>query len=307
MVISQRPLVYQTTNMDWERLLEDIGISAPINKAEFIVPCPLHDDRVASCAINTAKGAWICFAGCGQGSISSLVMRVKGISLEEFNKAYQTDETSYDLDFLDSLTAETSGLTDTNMPRIDLPETFVKDYFSEWVYKRGFHYDLLSKWGCGSNNFGDLIIPLEDAYSRLVGWVSRRQNAVPKYWYSPGMRKSLLLFGETKLQIPEPFVCITEGTLDALWLIQHGIAAVALLGAVPSKYQIQRLQKIRTQELVMCLDNDSAGSKGMDRLRNQLHNSFILSRISLPSIYKDVQDVRNRTDLTNIVSNRYYW
>jgi hypothetical protein len=47
--------------------------------------CPLHDDRHASFSINFDKGAWCCFAGCGQGSLCSLAERL-GLRISKAHK-----------------------------------------------------------------------------------------------------------------------------------------------------------------------------------------------------------------------------
>ena len=44
------------------------------------VRCPLHDDEHPSLSIHPVRG-WICFAGCGQGRLTSLAVKL-GISIE---------------------------------------------------------------------------------------------------------------------------------------------------------------------------------------------------------------------------------
>ena len=36
-------------------------------RSQHKVICPFHDDVAASLAVNTDKGVWNCFAGCGSG------------------------------------------------------------------------------------------------------------------------------------------------------------------------------------------------------------------------------------------------
>ena len=83
-------------------------------------------------------------------------------------------------------------------------------------------------------------------------------NAIQKettyHWFG---KKSRILFGANHIE-PTDFVCVTEGSLDAMWLDQCGYASVALLGASMSKYQEELLVDLPTKEIVLCLDNDSA-------------------------------------------------
>ena len=67
------------------------------------------------------------------------------------------------------------------------------------------------------------------------------------------------MFGQQFLETSSPFVCITEGSLDTMWLDQNGFPSVALLGASISQTQQELTLQIPTQELVLCLDNDEAG------------------------------------------------
>ena len=63
-------------SVDWATILLDTGIDVPIQKPQFNIECPFHEDTHASCSINVDKGKWICFVGCGQGSLQTLVQRM---------------------------------------------------------------------------------------------------------------------------------------------------------------------------------------------------------------------------------------
>ena len=69
--------------IEWANVLADIGIIVPIDKEQFTLQCPFHEDTVDSCSINTEKGVWICFAGCGQGTLYSFLMKYLNLSFEE--------------------------------------------------------------------------------------------------------------------------------------------------------------------------------------------------------------------------------
>ena len=51
---------------EWANVLADIGIIVPIDKDQFTLQCPFHEDTVDSCSINTEKPQTKCFAGRGQ-------------------------------------------------------------------------------------------------------------------------------------------------------------------------------------------------------------------------------------------------
>ena len=140
----------------------------------------------------------------------------------------------------------------------------------------------------------------------MVGWVSRRLNATPKYMYSKGLKKSKLLFGANNLN-KHPFVCITEGTLDAMWLEQNGYPAVALLGAHLSRIQQELLIQLPTDELVLCLDNDEAGQIGLNAAMACISERSVVSYIQIPNEFKDVQDIRDTNKLENIINKRTFF
>lgn len=57
-------------------VLRAANLPVPMNLARC-TRCPLHDDRSPSFKIvgSNAMG-WICYAGCGKGGVSDLVMRL---------------------------------------------------------------------------------------------------------------------------------------------------------------------------------------------------------------------------------------
>ena len=285
---------------EWANVLADIGIIVPIDKDQFTLQCPFHEDSVDSCSINTEKGVWICFAGCGQGTLYSFLMKYLGISYDQAQQKVLTNTSVFDINLFDEFVSNESVMPEVNFP-------FKQGYVPEWIFDRGFNKKTLHKWGCGIDSENSLIIPIQDDVSRLVGWVSRRQYMTPKYLYSKGLKKSKVLFGQHLIPDKTPFVCITEGTLDTMWLDQHGCPSVAILGASLSKAQEELTLGLQTEELVLCLDNDEAGRIGFQKAMGCLSKSFVVSYVKLPKEYKDVQDVRNSDELSSIINNRTFF
>ena len=92
-----------------------------------------------------------------------------------------------------------------------------------------------------------------------------------------------------------------------MWLDQQGYGSVALLGAVMSSKQREMLYNIKTNEFVLCLDNDSVGQKAINKIFKELSQSYVVSYIELPQGYKDVQDIKDKNVLCDIIENRLYW
>jgi len=286
--------------MDWTQLLLEAGFDVPLENPQFIIKCPFHDDVHASCSINVDKGMWICFRGCGQGSLRSFIQKFFGFDNLALSKYLNDREFSFDINMFD----EELSLETGDLPEVEFP--FTNGYVPEWIFARGFTKKALKRWDCGVDSDNNLIIPIKDRESRLVGWVTRQYDREPKYLYSKGLKKSKVLFGEFNIE-PCSFICVTEGTLDAIWLDQYGYSSVAILGANMSTSQQEAVLKLPTDELVLCLDNDDAGKIGTDRIMSCISKRFVVSYIQLPNEYKDVQDIRDETVLNKIINERTFW
>ena len=285
--------------VEWASTLTEIGVDVPLTP-QFTLQCPFHEDQVDSCAINTDKGVWICFAGCGQGTLYSFLMKYLNVGYDEAQQKVIERQVTFDINVFDDL------IEDENiMPELEFP--FKRGFVPEWIFDRGFDKQTLAKWGCGIDAWNGLVLPIEDKDNRLVGWVSRKEYGTPKYLYSKGLKKSRVLFGQNFLKEKIPFVCITEGTLDTMWLDQNSFPSVAILGASLSRAQEELFLALQTEELVLCLDNDEAGQIGLNKAMACLSKSFVVSYIKIPKEYKDVQDVRNKEALNNIINERTFF
>ena len=291
--------------MDWTQILLDSGIDVPVDRDEFQILCPFHEDTVRSCSINVSKGVWICFAGCGAGSLKYFLKQYLDINDFQVSDLLYEKEIEYNLNMFDHVLVPqgTNGIPQLAEMKLDYKRGIVPN----WIFQRDFTSDTLQKWKCGTNRYHDLVIPINDKEDKVVGSVIRRQNVTPKYLYSEGLKKSQVLFGANKVIDKCPFVCITEGPLDTMWLWQHGFNSVAILGIYLSLIQQKILKTLPTEELVICLDNDNAGKKGAENIWSDLSTNFIVSYIKIPRGYKDVQDIRDKNMLCDIIQARNYW
>ena len=294
--------------IDWYSQLLKYGIEAPTSE-QFVINCPLpeHNDRRASCSINTEKGVWICYAGCGQGSLFSLISDISHKPIKQLKN--ELDTPLIYTSFFD----DKPDIKEPSVP----PQTFYAGLLplsdDHWIYQRGFTKEILDKWGCKQNKYGDFVIPVQSSDKTTLGWITRRREELPKYLFTRGLKKSKVLFGENNLQNND-LILVVEGVLDAIWLDQHNYSSVAVLGASVSKYQIDLLGKLNPSEIVLCLDNDRAGQEGITRalktkgetLDIAFEERFMVSFVDFPIRYKDFQDVRNKEELDLIIKNRSF-
>ena len=149
--------------VDWADTLAEIGVSVPPGKDEVSIYCPFHEDSVTSCSINTSKGVWICFAGCGAGSLYGFLMKYYNISYEEAQNRVQQNEASFNINMFDEFVEE-----EPEMPEIKFP--FQQGSVPPWIFDRGFNKDTLRLWNCGIDIDHSLVIPIHMHTGTLVGW-----------------------------------------------------------------------------------------------------------------------------------------
>jgi len=283
--------------IDWYSVLTKYGVSVP-NQEQFIIHCPFHEDRRESCSINLEKGVWICFAGCGQGNLKYFIWKLSGKSWDEINSEFESKTWDLDFSMLDDIVEE-----DTTSESFQKPEVLNDVSDNHWIYNRGFTKETTMKWGCKMNQFLDFMIPVETQELETVGWISRRKQAIPKYLFSKGFAKSQYLFGISQLYDTK-VVYIVEGALDCMWLSQFGYSSVAVLGASISQRQIDLISSLHPQEVVLALDNDTAGKKGIEKATLDMAGRFLISYLRLPKNIKDVQEISNVDTLHKVMKNK---
>jgi len=285
--------------IDWSSVLLQIGIKVPLGTEQFNMLCPFHEDTHNSCSINVQKGVWICFRGCGQGSLKSFIQEYSGYSSDKIQQLLGNYMAVIDINVFDDIKEPSDTL-----PEIEFP--FNQEYVPDWIFDRGFTKQTLRLWKAGITAENGLAIPISDLNNRIVGWAVRRQTGFPKYLYPKGFKKSAVLFGG-HLIAKVPLLCVVEGPLDALWFTQQGFPAVAILGMSISKKQVELLQELPVGEIALCLDSDEAGKIGMEKALTALGQTVKVSRINLPTGYKDIQEIKDKELVSHVVQNRNYW
>ena len=285
--------------LNWDSILLESGINVPANRDEFNMSCPFHSDVEPSLSLNLEKGVWICHAGCGQGGLKGFLAKYLKISCDALDEILLSKQLSFDLNMFDV----DDSVESVQISEMEFP--YEMGYVPEWIFDRGFEKKTLSKWRCAVDLENSLVIPVFEE-QKVIGWITRRLYMTPKYLYSKGFKKSLTLFGNNHVT-PQPFVCVTEGSLDTMWLDQYGYTAVALLGANASVTQQELLLNLPTTEIVLCLDNDEAGKIATEKILTTLSQKCIVSTIQIPKGYKDVQDIRDTQILHSVLKNRTLW
>lgn len=120
-----------------------------------------------------------------------------------------------------------------------------------------------------------IIFPFYSANSKLRGFTSRWLGVVPnsgfpKYIHSSGIKTSNhILYGQLikDLGLDCTELVVTEGNMDALILIQNGIAATPSLGfRTPSDLWVIESIQLGVDKVILAWDNDKSGVEHMSKL-----------------------------------------
>ena len=147
-----------------------------------------------------------------------------------------------------------------------------------------------------------LMLPVIDIRGDVVGFGSRViDNSEPKYMNTTetvAYSKRRVLYGlNLAKKTKRPNIILCEGNLDVVTLHQAGFDnAVACMGTALTQEQIRLLGRF-TKELILCYDNDSAGSMATDRALELLRNTdFTVRVLRLPQRLADGKYVKQDAD-----------
>lgn len=138
-----------------------------------------------------------------------------------------------------------------------------------------------------------IMFPIHNIYNKVVGFGGRAVgDTMPKYINSLEtlvFKKSEVMYGEniaTSQSYKDNYSIIVEGYMDVIALHQAGFKqAVASLGTSVTEKHIQKLWR-SADEVVACLDGDSAGIRASGRLINmvlpQISADKFVSFIKIP-------------------------
>lgn len=287
---------------DVDKVLSELGLEVEVvTGVERYLRCPFHSDSDPSFSINSESGLWVCFAGCGQGNLQSFISQYLGISYLEacdWLKGYKEIVTPDRL-------RERLYKTDMSNTMIHKGESsywsegMLRPYYngkmSSYIFKRGFSKEILKDFGIGYDlQTKDIVIPARFENGQLAGIIRRSTvEGRNRYTNSPGFNKKSLLFGLSRLKIKGAAtdkVYVVEGPLDTIWASQAGLPTVGLLGSDITERQAQLLiNNFRT--VVFMLDNDGAGTRGLEIARKRLRNKVVLMKGVIPECYGDVQEM----------------
>lgn len=293
----------------------------------YSIYCPIHKDgqeRRPSCGIllkdqykggrRYSAGFCHCF-GCGYSKslpelITDLLQR-RGISqtgidwlkqnVPGFDPEVDTellippdlaDEISYNmapLDFFKRLQSQKkSYVSEEELAsyRLTVPYMYQRKMTDEAIERFDVGFDAHFRPDGWDKEIPCITMPVRDLNGRTLFFC--RRSIEGKFFHYPyGVVKPV--YGLELVPKDCKSVIIVESCINAITCFVYGYTAVALLGT-GNDYQMQQLKESGIREFVICLDNDSAGLKGVQRIKHALSDYAMLWTITMPA-GRDVNEV----------------
>ena len=160
------------------------------------------------------------------------------------------------------------------------------------MWQRNLTKQVVDRFKVGFNPKRQTItFPVWDHKNNLV-MVTERSVNTKRFYIPENVEKPIYLLN-FMLQDKVDTLYLVESQINALTLQGWGYPGVALFGT-GSDSQIKLLNKLSTiREYFLVLDGDSAGDKGIERLKNKLRKDVLINVVKIPR-GKDVNDLSQK-------------
>lgn len=276
---------------------------------DIMVCCPYHNygqERRPSAGIKKADGTFHCFACHEVHTLPEVISHCFGYTNDMFGKqgfkwimknfatVQVEDRKDVEIDLERNHSTHKNSVlgnsSDNKLNRISEEELDSYRYYHQYWKKRGItDEDIIELFDLGYDVKTDCItFPVRDIKGNCL-FVARR-NVNTKYFnYPSGAEKPLYglyeLIQRKITNMPDELF-ITESMIDCILLWQAGHYAVALNG-LGNELQFHQLHYLHTRKLILATDNDTAGQKAREKIRQRITNKLI-TEIMFPTNRKDI-------------------
>ena len=257
---------------------------------------PFRYEKSPSFAVNLDNGSWV-----DSGAVDEFTKKGHFTHLLAFlREETWTDTEDYLLSKYSNvvLDVETLQLEYNLSPEVPY-RVFTKEELAPFMYRvnyltnRGITEKVQRAFGIGYDRDGKAImIPWRDWRGNVIN--TKFRSVLHKmFWYhDEGQRIKQHVFG---LDLVHKYKCKkvfgVESETDAMYLWSHGVPAVAFGSANMSFQQKVLLERSPIEKFVIASDNDGAGQRFKEQLKQELFTSFTLYSLNIPQKYKDVNDI----------------
>lgn len=306
------------SNTDVAATLEALSFEGRCAGVEIRIRCPQpdHDDRRASCDVNTEKRTFYCHSCHATGSIIDLVAVVMDT---DARGACLWLHEQCGVPLSDRAHPQSPGrkARRQKQPEKDEPPAPPTDHNDEPAFtpfdkplkldaehpfgiERGLVPATIAEFAMGFQDRGMFkgrwCIPIHDEDGNQLGYCGRHTGKrlpkdVEKWLLPKGFPKSEVLFNLHRATLHDGAVILVEGPLDAIRLHGLGLSSVvALMGISISDRQIAHLEGRAACQVLLMLDGDAPGRKAVPELLARLGQSFFVRDVKLPDGH-DPEDV----------------
>lgn len=253
----------------------DIKIGGEID-THFLIFCPFHYNvNTPACEVDKSNGMFICFS-CGEtGSIIDMIMRTTNRNYFEAMRMINSRKDVVDIEReVDQAIEAPSDLPEFDMDLIRRLHTSLmnSDRAKEYFANRNITQESAVTFMLGYSEKQDMVVvPVFSVENICLGFVARSIEG-KSFKNSTGLPKSKTLFNINNVKRQK--MVVVESSFDVIRLSQLNIPAVATLGATVSKSQISLLQTYASS-IIVCPDNDDAGSGLIDKIVKNIKNREI--------------------------------
>lgn len=260
--------------MDVEAILDKVGIEyVESGSNRLMVRCPFHDDNNPSCGVWADSGWFKCF-GCGKdGSLADLIAEHEGIEWHEAKRIIGGEEriSSIQQKLVENLSKPKDTFKYYKVSSFHKTYPKLEEGSPGWEYMVGRNilpemirlYDIRQGTGKYANR---VVLPIYTVEGKLVSYVGRsyRKGALPKTKKSRSPHRTLFGLKElvTEGRATE-YLVVVEGEIDAIYLQQYGVSAVANMGTMAMGAEKISLLRRYSRRVVLSYDGDEAGRRAM--------------------------------------------
>ncbi len=277
---------------DWQK--------AETHGDEYKACSPFRDERNPSFYINLETGLWVDHGASEdywkKGNLISLLSFLQNVTYEEIE------------DYL--LEKYNVVITDVEEKELKIniqlgeapPKVFTREELAPYLYRnktyllnRGVSEETQKKFVVGYDRTSKAIalLWLDSITGKVVNVKFRSIKGKQFYYIRGGQPVSNHVFGLYQaIKAGAKKLYIVESEIDALYLWSNGIPASALGGSNLSPMQKRRLLLSGIESFVIATDNDGAGERIKEALKQELNGQAEVLEVALPEYANDINDVK---------------